>query len=164
MKQFGLVSTRELISIPLDDDGNPRLDTLAPQPIPDDWTPPAVVPLNKLEQPACDPATHRCTPVLVWFEDRVERQWTLTPLTREELAALARKTWPNAAMFLAEFTMPELAAIELSLDSTIAALRILLAAWPSDIYSDDPRIIAGLYALVSAGIITEARRVEIVAK
>ena len=39
-----------------------------------------------------------------------------------------------------------------------------LASWPSDIYSDDPRIIGGLDALVSAGIIDEARRAEIVAK
>ena len=89
----------------------------------------------------------------------------LTPDEIAENAILAaRKTWPNAAMFLAEFTMPELAAIELSLDGTVAALRLLLASWPADIYSDDPRIIGGLAALVSAGIIDEARRAEIVAK
>ena len=164
MKQFGLVSAQELISIPLDDDGAPRLDTLAPTPTPDDWTPPEVVPLIKLDQPDCNPATHRCTPVLVWFPDRVERQWVSTLLTDEELAALARKIWPNAALFLSEFTMPELAAIELSLDPTIAALRLLLASWPTDIYSDDPRIIGGLSSLVAAGIITEARRGEILAK
>lgn len=164
MKTYGNLDVRELISIPLDDAGNPRLETLAPTPTPDDWTPPAVVPLVKLEQPACDPATHRCTPALVWFEDRVERQWITDPLTPEEIAAAARKVWPNAALFLAEFTMPELAAIELSLDGTIAALRLLLASWPADIYSDDPRIIGGLSALVAAGIITEERRAEIVAK
>jgi len=164
MKTFGNLDTRELISIPLDDDGNPRLDTLAPTPMPDDWTPPVVVPLVKLEQPDCNPATHRCTPVLVWFPDRVERQWVSTPLTDEELAARARKIWPNSAAFLGEFTLPELAAIELSLDPTIAALRLLLASWPADIYSDDPRIVGGLSALVAAGIITEARRGEILAK
>ncbi len=75
-----------------------------------------------------------------------------------------RKIWPNSAAFLAEFTMPELAAISLSLDPTIAALRLLLASWPADIYSDDPRIIGGLSALVAVGIITEARRKEILAK
>jgi hypothetical protein len=164
MKQFGLVSAQELISIPLDGDGNPRLETLAPTPTPDDWTPPVVVPLVKLEQPDCNPATHRCTPVLAWFPDRVERQWVSTPLTDEELADRARKIWPNAALFLAEFTMPELAAISLSLDPTIAALRLLLASWPADIYSDDPRIVGGLSALVAAGIILEARRAEILAK
>jgi hypothetical protein len=164
MKTFGNLHTRELISIPLDDDGNSRLETLAPTPMPDDWTPPVVVPLVKLEQPDCNPATHRCTPVLVWFPDRVERQWVSTPLTDEELAALARKIWPNAAAFLAEFTMPELAAISLSLDPTIAALRLLLASWPADIYSDDPRIVGGLSALVGAEIISELTRAEILAK
>ena len=89
----------------------------------------------------------------------------LTPdeITENEIRA-ARKTWPNAALFLAEFSMPELAAIELSLDPTIAALRLLLASWPADIYSDDPRIIGGLDALVSAEIIDEARWAWIVAK
>ena len=164
MKTYGNLNTRELISIPLDDDGNPRLETLAPTPTPADWTPPAVVPIIKLEQPDNEPATHRYSPVLVWFEDRVERQWISTPLTSEELATLARKVWPNSSLFLAEFTMPELAAISLSLDPTIAALRLLLASWPADIYSDDPRIIDGFAALVAAGIINESRRVEIVAK
>jgi hypothetical protein len=75
-----------------------------------------------------------------------------------------RKIWPNSAAFLSQFTMPELAAISLSLDPTIAALRLLIASWPADIYSDDPRIIGGLSALVEAGVITEARRGEILAK
>jgi hypothetical protein len=163
-KQYGIPATQALVSLAIDDDGNPILDSLAPHPRPDDWTAPVVVPLIKLEQPDCNPATHRCTPVLVWFPDRVERQWVSTPLTDDELAALARKIWPNAALFLGEFTMPELAAIELSLDPTIAALRLLLASWPADIYSDDPRIVGGLSALVTAGIITEARRAEILAK
>lgn len=92
MKQFGLVSTRELISIPLDDAGNPRLETLAPTPTPDDWTPPAVVPLVKLEQPSHDPATHRCEAVLVWYEDRVERDWQITAkiATPDEIYNTAR--------------------------------------------------------------------------
>jgi hypothetical protein len=107
--------------------------------------------------PAHDATTHHAP-------EWVDGQWVSTPLTDDELAALARKTWPNAALFLSEFTMPELAAISLSLDPTIAALRLLLASWPADIYSDDPRIIGGLSALVAVGIITEARRGEILAK
>jgi hypothetical protein len=91
-------------------------------------------------------------------------EWVVRDLSPDELAASARKIWPNAAAFLSEFTMPELAAISLSLDPIIAALRLLLASWPADIYSDDPRIIGGLSALVEAGIITEARRDEILAK
>ena len=107
--------------------------------------------------PSYDPATHRAP-------EWIDGQWIAAILTAEELAAAARKTWPNAAMFLAEFSMPELASIELSLDPTIAALRLLLASWPADIYSDDTRIIGGISALVAAGIIDEARRAEIVAK
>ena len=168
MKTYGNLITQELISIILDDDGNPRFDTIAPTPTPDNWTPPSIVPLIKLEQPDYDPATHRCTPVLVWFEDRVERQWTTTLLTPEEIAEntifAARKVWPNAAAFLAEFSMPELSAISLSLDPTIAALRLLLASWSTDIYSDDPRIISGLTSFIAAGIIDEVRWGEIVAK
>jgi hypothetical protein len=94
----------------------------------------------------------------------IEGAWVVRDLTPEELAALARKVWPNASAFLAEFTMPELAAIELSTDPTIAALRLLLASWPADVWSDDPRIVMGLAALVSAGIIDETRSAEIVAK
>jgi hypothetical protein len=86
------------------------------------------------------------------------------PLLAEREAHAARKTWPNAAAFLNEFSMPELAAISLSTDPTVAALRLLLASWPSDVWSDDPRIIMGLGALVSAGIIDETRSAEIVAK
>jgi hypothetical protein len=163
-KQFGIAATQTLVTVPVDDLGEPDVGSLAPHPRPDDWTAPVVVPLIKLDQPDVNPATHRCTPVLVWFPDRVERQWVSTPLTDEELATLARKTWPNASAFLGEFTMPELAAISLSLDPTIAALRLLLASWPADVWSDDPRIIMGLDALETAGIITEARRGEIVAK
>jgi hypothetical protein len=87
-----------------------------------------------------------------------------TPIPKTSEHPENRKIWPNSAAFLSEFTMPELAAISLSLDPTIAALRLLLASWPADIYSDDPRIIGGLSSLVAAGIITEARRGEILAK
>ena len=107
--------------------------------------------------PVHDPATQHAP---AWGDG----EWIVQDLTADELAAAARKTWPNAAAFLGEFTMPELAAIELSTDPTIAALRLLLASWPADVWSDDPRIIMGLDALVSAEIIDEARWAWIVAK
>lgn len=75
-----------------------------------------------------------------------------------------RKTWLNAAAFLAEFSMPELAAISLSTDPTVAALRLLLLAWPADVWSDDPRIVGGLEALVASGIIAEGRPETFVSK
>jgi hypothetical protein len=74
-----------------------------------------------------------------------------------------RKTWPNSAAFLGEFSMPELAAIELSADPTIAALRLVLAAWTADVWSDDERIQLGMAALVDAEIIDQERADEILA-
>jgi hypothetical protein len=122
--------------------------------------------------PAYDAAIERLQSI-VPFADLGSGEWVtssydVVALTSDEIAEnailAARKTWPNASAFLGEFTMPELAAISLSLDPTIAALRLLLASWPADVWSDDPRIFMGLDALESAGIIAEARRGEIVAK
>ena len=122
--------------------------------------------------PAYDAATHRLQSISAHADldssEWVTSSYEIVALTSDEIAEIAilaaRKIWPNAATFLGEFTLPELAAIELSLDPTIAALRLLLASWPADVWSDDPRIVMGLDALESAGIITEARRGEIVAK
>jgi hypothetical protein len=74
MKTYGVVfadGRKELISIVLDDDGNPRMDTLAPYPTPDDWVEPTIIPLVKIDKPE----SGDWNPVVVWFEDRVERQW-----------------------------------------------------------------------------------------
>ena len=71
------------------------------------------------------------------------------------------KSWPDAEAFVAEFTLPEMAAIGLSTDPTIAALRFLLSSWRSQVISDDPRVQAGMDALVQTGVLTEDRRVEI---
>ena len=122
--------------------------------------------------PAYDAATHRLQSISAHADldssEWVTSSYEIVALTSDEIAEnaiiAARKTWPNAAAFLGEFTMSELAAIELSIDPTIAAPRLLLASWPADVWSDDPRIIMGLDALETAGIITEARRGEIVAK
>jgi hypothetical protein len=73
MKTFGLIfpdGTKELRSIVLDEDGNPRMDTLPPIPKPDDWQVPQVLPLVKIPKPE-----GAWEPNVVWFEDRVERQW-----------------------------------------------------------------------------------------
>jgi len=74
MKTYGVVfadGSKELISIVLDDEGNPRMDTLAPYPTPEDWAEPTIIPLVKLPKPE----EGDWKPVVVWFEDRVERQW-----------------------------------------------------------------------------------------
>lgn len=131
---------------------------------------PPLVLLTEVERPdpVYEATTHRLERVAPYADldagEWVIRSTVAVSLTEDELAALARKTWPNAAAFLAEFTMPELAAVSLSTDPTVSALRLLLLAWPADVWSDDPRIVMGLTALVSAGIINETRKAEIIAK
>jgi len=73
------------------------------------------------------------------------------------------KIWSNAQAFMAEFSMPEKAQIALSTDPTIAALRLELSTWFSEVYANDPRVVTGLDKLVELGIITEARKQEIIA-
>lgn len=90
--------------------------------------------------------------------------WIVDDKTEEELAADARKSWDNSSMFIQEFTLTEMAAISLSQDSTVAALRLLLSTWFGEVWSDDPRVQSGLSALINSGIINEARRDEILAK
>jgi hypothetical protein len=73
MKTYGLIwpdGTQELRSIVQDEDGNPRMDTLEPNPKPEDWQAPQVLPLVKIPKPE-----GAWEPNVVWFEDRVERQW-----------------------------------------------------------------------------------------
>lgn len=74
LKTYGLIfpdGRKELASVVLDDEGNPRIDTIRPYPVPEDWVDPRLVELVKIEKPE----TGDWNAVLVWFEDRVERQW-----------------------------------------------------------------------------------------
>ena len=154
MQTAGLIPDQRLASLQTDADGN----WIG---VPEGQT---VVPLIKLPKPAVDPLTQKAEPFLAWASDKVERSWVLLSLSPEEQAAAARKVWPTSADYLIEFTFPEMASISLSTDPTIAALRLLLASWSGEVWSDDTRVQAGLAALVSQGIITEARREAILAK
>lgn len=74
LKTYGLIfpdGRKELASVVLDEEGNPRIDTIRPYPVPEDWVDPRLVELVKIEKPD----TGEWNPVIVWFEDRVERQW-----------------------------------------------------------------------------------------
>jgi hypothetical protein len=74
LKTYGLIfpnGEKYLASVCLDEEGNPRIDTIRPYPLPKDWVDPRLVELVKIEQPD----GYNWQPVLVWFEDRVERQW-----------------------------------------------------------------------------------------
>lgn len=74
MRTYGLIfadGRQELASIVLDENDEPRIDTIRPYPKPDDLVDPAILPLVKLEKPE----QGEWEPVIVWFDDRVERQW-----------------------------------------------------------------------------------------
>lgn len=110
---------------------------------------------------------------LVWIADgQGGGKPTLAELNTawQEVLAVraARKIWTDAGAFLQEFTLEEIAAIELSTNPTVAALRLILTSWSGEVWSDDPlgggRVMTGLNALVSAGIITEQRKTEVLAK
>jgi len=92
MKTFGLIwpdGTQELRSIVLDDDGNPRMDTLEPNPKPEDWQAPQVLPLIKIEKPK----QGAWEPNVVWFADRVERQWVAG--TPDPLPTYSPEAWTS---------------------------------------------------------------------
>lgn len=71
------------------------------------------------------------------------------------------KVWPNVQAFMGEFTMQEKAQIALSMEPTIAALRLELTTWLSEVHVDDPRVVMGLSKLVELGIISDQRKIEI---
>jgi hypothetical protein len=83
-KQFGISEAQQLVTLPVDDSGTPDVDCLAPHPRPDDWIAPAVVPLVKLPKPD-DTLTHYSEPKLVWYDDRVERDWELIKIPEATL-------------------------------------------------------------------------------
>ncbi len=75
MKTYGLIfadGRKELASVGLDEDGNPRIETIRPYPCPEKWVDPTLVELVKIE---CPSPESDYEPFLVWFDDRVERQW-----------------------------------------------------------------------------------------
>lgn len=92
----------------------------------------------------------------------------LNPGTMLESDALAQgltwrpvvneKRWTNVQEFMGDFTMPEKAQIALSMDPTVAALRLELTTWLSEVHADDPRVVAGINRVVELGIITPERK------
>jgi hypothetical protein len=76
MRTFGDPQTQTLVSVDTDAEGNPVLESLRPTDAPSDWQPPTLVPLVKTAAPNTS-ASQRAEPKLVWFEDRVERQWDI---------------------------------------------------------------------------------------
>lgn len=73
------------------------------------------------------------------------------------------KVWPSKAEFWAEFTTEEKAGIITSSNLGIRMLDKELTMWTATVRADDQRIIDGLTALASAGIISGARKTAILA-
>jgi hypothetical protein len=107
-------------------------------------------------EPAYNPATQylSTTESIDTTSKTVTRGWQIIDLPDY-------KIWANAQDFMAEFTTPEKADIAMSIDPTIATLRLELSTWFSEVYSNDYRVVSGLNKLVQLGIISEARKVEI---
>jgi hypothetical protein len=98
---------------------------------------------------------------LIWHDSEA-------PPTLEELQAAwdqlqQIKTWPNVQSFMVAFTMQEKAAIALSTDPTIAALRLELTTWLSSVPANSPAVLTGLDKLVELQILTPQRKTEILA-
>lgn len=70
---------------------------------------------------------------------------------------------PNVQAFMAAFTLQEKALIALSTDPTTAALRLELTTWLSTVDPSHELVQTGLNKLVEIGIISEARKAEIIA-
>jgi len=75
LKTYGLIfpdGTKYLASVVLDENGNPRIDTIRPYPLPDGWVDPRLVELVKQDPPGSETEWES---YLEWFEDRVEVHW-----------------------------------------------------------------------------------------
>ena len=75
-----------------------------------------------------------------------------------------RKIWTTVADFYAEFTGTEKYLIQSSTVPAILVARGDLAMWRGDVWSDNADVLAGLDAMVTAGVLTAERRAEILAK
>jgi hypothetical protein len=91
----------------------------------------------------------------------VDGEWVIRDKTPEELAAEARKVWSNSASFWAEFTNAEKLAIITATTEGIILLREELRLWLGEVWSDDPRVQAGLDGLEAVGILTTERKAAI---
>ena len=80
-------------------------------------------------------------------------KWTDDNFALEAL--VIPKSWPSSHEFLNELTDDE--RNSLANDPAVAGLALLLASWKSNVVSDDPRIEAGLAALVAVGVLTKER-------
>ncbi len=101
-------------------------------------------------------------PGLIWIQDG---EGGGKPTYAEILAGwetiTARKVWSNAMEFWNEFTDQEKQSVATSEDTLIKLVLEELRLSRGEIWSDDPRLGAGLDAAIAAQIITAERKIEI---
>lgn len=151
MKILRIKSTGELKAWPREDQGDViGLDT-------DVYD---VYNLTQLDKPEINTDTHylQRTEVIDEQAKTVVRGWDII----ENPAPPDYKIWPNVQQFMTSFTMEEKAAVSMSQDPTIAALRLELSTWFSEVHANDPRVVMGLDKLVELSIITPERKAEII--
>jgi hypothetical protein len=109
-------------------------------------------------QPSYDTETHTCaaTETIDTQAKTVTRGWTVQVRPPES------KIWTNAQAFMSAFTMEEKAAVALSSDPIIAALRLELSTWLSPVHVNDERVQLGLNRLVELEILTNDRKNAII--
>jgi hypothetical protein len=107
--------------------------------------------------PPHDPRLQAVEPELVVRPDSVIRAWSVRAKTPDEL----RQTWTSYE-FLARFTASERAAIRSgSMSDAALADFLMFSQAAQEVVSDDPVTAAGMDYLVSLGILTPARRAEL---
>lgn len=149
MKLLYNTITRELVRYPRgDDDAVSGLSTEY-----------LTMTVTRDDAPECDPLTQRLsgTETIDTEARTVHYGWQVEALPP------AVKSWPSKAEFWAEFSDEEKAAIITSTNIGIRMLDKELTMWTATVRADDQRIIDGLTALASAGIISGARKTEILA-
>lgn len=91
-------------------------------------------------------------------------EWAQAAYDKQQAQAAARKVWPNAGAFVADFAPQEIVAIARSGDGTLTYLDYVLKTWQGPVHSDDPRVQAAFARLLAIGILTEARVAQLLAK
>ena len=109
---------------------------------------------------------YEATPILDGCDryTREELEQALLDFLTAKALASARKIWTTVADFYAEFTGTEKYLIQSSTVPAILVARGDLAMWRGDVWSDNADVLAGLDAMVTAGVLTAERRAEILAK
>lgn len=114
-------------------------------------------PVLRNPKPVYNEKTHVADPVATVYAMSVVFDWQVRPKTADEL----RRIW-TPLEFLGRFTESELDDIERRRPFDVGVRTFYrTASFAQEIVSDDPRTIAGMDYLQSIGVLTEARKEQI---